>query len=353
MRTFISSSPEVSVIIPVFNAEKYLPECLDSLKNQSFHNFEALLIDDCSTDKSQKICRSYVSNDPRFQLLIHLENKGPAAARNTALDIARGKTVFFLDADDLLTPNALSVLYNRFEMFSSDICCGTFEYFNSSEKINHPFTFFSDEKIWDVSGIHSEMQKHMNTPNKEFIFAYAWGKLFKRDIIEKYHIRFCESMKTFEDLKFIYQFAAVSEKMSFVPELIYNYRIHEVSDSLSMSVSPKHERLMDLFLFYKETLNFSDSIEISHYAADNCMINLLIIHIVRHCVKLNFSNFKFLYRQVKKVIHQDGFTDALNNYDSTPPGRSKLMPFFMRYKLVVPLLLLGKYKAWKRYKKGK
>ena len=345
--------PAVSVIVPVYNAEKYLYSCLESLKNQTFDDFEVLLVDDFSVDKSREICEKYVAEYPRFKLFIHRENRGPGAARNTALDVASGETVFFLDADDFLKKNALEVLYSEFRKYSADICTGIFCYFDSTGKVKDPFTFFSEEKCWNGTEIHNEVQKHMKYPNREFLFAYAWGKLFRRSIIEKFQIRFNETMKTFEDLKFLYRFTANAEKMCFVPKMVYNYRIHANTRNLSMNVSQKHDRLNDIFCFYEEMLSFSKLVGIPVGDADNCMINLAIIHIVRHCRNLNIANFILLHRQVGNLIGKRDFAAAIENYDSSPPGRSKLMPFFMRHKLTIPLLLLGKYKAWKRYRKGK
>lgn len=346
-------NPIISVIIPVYNAQNYLPECLDSVKNQSFLNFEVLLVDDCSSDDSLTVCEKYAAGDQRFKIFRHSVNRGPGAARNTAIDNACGETIFFLDADDFLEPDTLAVLNTLWLEESADICIGKFNYYHSEGLLNTPFTFPDERYVLSVAEICLEIQKNMNAPNREFLFAYAWGKLFRREIIESFKIRFSENMKMFEDLKFLYQFASYSQKIAFIPETVYNYRIPVTENNLSMCISKQHNRLLDIFAFYKEMRCFSKSANLTMTHADNCLINLSIVHIVRYCNKMNIKNFLLVYQHVKALVVQPGFIDAIRNYDSNPPGRSKMMPFFMRHKMVIPLLLIGKYKAWKRYGKEK
>ena len=102
--------PKISIIVPVFNVEQYLPRCIDSILNQSFRNFELLLIDDGSSDNSGNICDRYAKNDFRIKVF-HKKNGGVSSARNVGIDNAIGDWIFFSDADDELFPNGLSILY--------------------------------------------------------------------------------------------------------------------------------------------------------------------------------------------------------------------------------------------------
>ena len=111
---------KISVIIPVYNVEKYLRECLDSLINQSFKDFEVICIDDGSTDKSYKILEEYSQKDSRIKVLKQ-EHNGAGAARNLGIEIAKGKYIQFLDSDDYFEPNMLEELYNTAEKFGADM----------------------------------------------------------------------------------------------------------------------------------------------------------------------------------------------------------------------------------------
>ena len=102
---------KISIIVPVFNVEKMLPHCLDSIKAQTFSDFECLLIDDGSTDSSGILCDEYVAFDPRFKV-IHSENQGASAARNLGLDNASGEWIQFIDSDDWIAPDFLQNYFN-------------------------------------------------------------------------------------------------------------------------------------------------------------------------------------------------------------------------------------------------
>ena len=346
--------PAVSVIVPVFNAAEYLYESLGSLREQSFKDFEAIIADDCSTDDSASILKIFADKDYRFKA-IHLgSNRGPAAARNAALDAARGETILFLDADDILPKNALALLYDALKTNNSDICGGEFTYFGLDGEIPIPFMFPDRAFSLDKNEIFQTLVKQMKSPNKEFMFAYVWGHLFKREIISEINLRFDETMWTYEDLKFVYQLASAADKLTFIPSTVYHYRIHTAGNNISMGIFPNHNRLMDLFSFYKTmklVLNRKGTTDTA--IADNCMVNLAIIHIVRHCHCMTLDNIPLVYKHVDELIKKEEFTAAIKNYDASKPGRSKLMPMLMRFRITVLILLLGKFKACRRYGRRK
>ena len=120
--------PQISVIIPVFNVEKFLPQCLDSVTEQNFADIEIICIDDGSTDKSPEILSRYADRDPRIRI-ISRTNGGLSAARNAGLKIARGKYIFFIDSDDWIEPNTLEKLFATAESTGADLTCVHFRAF--------------------------------------------------------------------------------------------------------------------------------------------------------------------------------------------------------------------------------
>lgn len=116
---------EISIIVPIYNAEKTLSQTLNSIRNQSYNNFEVLLIDDGSSDGSSKICNRYVSLDNRFNY-VYQHNKGVSSARNKGLKIANGKYVIFVDSDDTLPSKALQYLINAKNKYESALICGSY-----------------------------------------------------------------------------------------------------------------------------------------------------------------------------------------------------------------------------------
>ena len=130
----------ISVIIPAYNVEHYLSECLDSVLMQSITNFEILLVDDGSTDGTAKICDSYANRDSRIKVF-HKINGGQSSARNLALSYVKGKYVFFLDADDKISPTAFAVLLENMEKYAVDILSYSFAFMDENSRPTKGFNF--------------------------------------------------------------------------------------------------------------------------------------------------------------------------------------------------------------------
>ena len=264
----------ISVIIPVYNAQNYLPECLDSVKNQSFPDFEVLLVDDCSSDNSLAVCEKYVAEDPRFKLFIHRENRGPGAARNTALDVASGETVFFLDADDLLPATALGVLYTNYSQNRVDIVVGSFDQFDDSGSRS---AILDDIPcgMYDVSQVACH---YLSQPNKSRIFAYSWGRLFKSSVLRSNALHFEPKMHVLEDVAWNFQHACYADKILIVRESVYSYR----KPSFSHVTMGKYNEMLLLttpLILHRHIEKFLQAKKLNDYVslADDCIINLIII----------------------------------------------------------------------------
>lgn len=173
------TNTKISVIIPVWNAGKFLKRCIDCILIQTYTNFELILIDDGSTDNSRTICDTYSANDKRI-VVIHQINKGAATARNTGLDIAKGKYVTFIDADDYVVADYLEKLFNALVSDDTDLAVLNYYEVNSKNKlIKH---ILGSSKLTGI--IHDDYDKLQS------ILWAPWGKLYKMDIIKEHHIVF-------------------------------------------------------------------------------------------------------------------------------------------------------------------
>ena len=190
---------KISVIIPVYNSEKTLPKCLDSLLSQSCDNIEIILVNDGSTDSSAEICKKYAFLHPEIKCL-EKENGGVSTARNTALDIAQGDYITFVDSDDWVTPDYFESINGVLKDFDYDFIQfsqATVKGDERSEKSVSVFDSSNHEEI--IHRIVSDMcKKHINSPN---------GKVYKRQIIEENAIRFKEDIEVGEDRTFNIQYA--------------------------------------------------------------------------------------------------------------------------------------------------
>ena len=207
--------PYFSVIIPVYNAERYLRETLDSLTAQTAKDFEALLIDDGSKDSSPAICDEYAARDSRFHA-VHKPNGGVSSARNLGMAQAQGEWIIFVDADDLLTPRALEVMLTVADD-ETDYVVGSVEKFGDVP---------AEVILQLTSGRSSESMDRVLCPA-------SWAQLFRRNIIADSGLAFREDLSYSEDTLFVYTYRHHIRQLATVEDVVYRYRINADSATFS------------------------------------------------------------------------------------------------------------------------
>lgn len=202
---------KISIIIPIYNAEKYLGRCVDSILSQTFTDFEVLLIDDGSPDSSPAICDEYAKRDPRVRVF-HKPNGGVSSARNLGLDNAKGEWITFIDADDYITKD---LLYDYIlDSDSSDLVIQGFSH-NKDFDVSLPNQILDGEDLIDkFIDIDSEIK------------GFVWNKLYRRDIIKNNNIKFDENISMIEDLLFNIIFVKHCKSVRILNKINYVYFRH-------------------------------------------------------------------------------------------------------------------------------
>lgn len=206
----IQKTTAVSIIVPVYNKEKYLSECVDSILRQNFKDFELILVDDGSKDSSWNIIKEYANKDKRV-VPVHQENAGVSAARNAGLDRAQGKWICFVDADDYLPKDGIQILVEHGEKSNADI-------------VNANATRVEDDKQFKIFNFNNEIVKGNIYPR--LVHFAPWAQLFKRSIIEEHHLRYVKGLAYSEDNVFILYYSLYASSIEFVNDSVYNYRIN-------------------------------------------------------------------------------------------------------------------------------
>lgn len=219
--------PMVSVIVPVYNVEKYLPRCIDSLLAQSFTEFEVVLIDDGSTDNSGLICDSYAQKDRRVKV-IHQKNGGVCRARNAGLDIAAGKYIAFCDSDDYCTSVWLQELVKKAQNEKAQLVVSGFQAVNEKDEVLS--TFRCSVGTW---GTGTEKEKMDYIFGKVLYGDNCWNlytSLFLNNIIQQQKIRFCTTCANFaEDMGFTLEYLLYCSKVCGIDRQEYRYLQHSES----------------------------------------------------------------------------------------------------------------------------
>lgn len=208
--------PEVSVIVPVYNAQKYLGKCIESILGQSFTDLELILVEDGSPDDSGKICDDYAKKDSRIKV-IHKQNGGVSAARNDGLDAAAGRYVMFVDSDDTIDSHSVKTLYTALLESGSDLCAMgvRFVFEKDLNKTEYPLP----QTVFDVSSISEYYQ--MLSDSK--FFGTMCAKLFKTSVIKEHGIRFNKDFYILEDGAFVSEYLGIISSVSLVSDCFYNY----------------------------------------------------------------------------------------------------------------------------------
>ncbi len=248
------NTPEISVIVPIFRIERYLPKCIDSLLKQSFVNFELILVDDGSPDNCPTICDDYAKSDPRIKV-IHKENGGLLSARKAGLKEATGKYISFVDGDDWVDKYYLDILYKMMEANACDlVVTGHFREFDGKiETISPKLTgFYGANEIKSSILPNAIYNGHFC---EHGISTYVWNKLFKKTLLAQILYDVPNEIIMGEDAAITYSYLSIAKSLTISSIPLYYYR--QRHDSIVKSIeNPKTEyyRLGLLMSFLKSKL---------------------------------------------------------------------------------------------------
>lgn len=306
--------PKISIVVPIYNVEKYLRESIDCVLSQTFLDFELLLINDGSKDSSGKICDEYAAKDSRVRV-IHKENGGLSSARNTGIELASGDYIIFLDPDDYwMGTNALCHLYEIAIQFNADVVRG--EYVSIDEDGNNIITATKDKQDINLKLLDSATFYIRAIDGENF----SWLFFFKREAIA--HLRFDEERKFQEDIDFNIKFFSRQHKCIYTSEKFYVYR----KRANSIVMSPKIDnlegsfRLCDVFYKYSNIVSDDKLKELFRYNA------IMMYYWTIETISLNPY-----YEQRYSIIEQLGLVERKNiilNWINECP---KEMPILIRY----------------------
>ena len=255
-----------SIIIPVYKVEAYLPACIDSILAQTYKDWELILVDDGSPDKSGIICDEYAKrlstygSMPAASLIrvFHKENGGPSSARNLGIEQARGEYITFIDSDDWVTPDYLENLSKAYQNVDLLFFSIVWNYADGCKVI-----FSSEEKRSSgKKAVESEIYRLIKNDAQHLYFGYTVNKVFRKSIIDTYNIRFREGLSISEDEVFTHDYARYINSIRFIDAPLYQYRIQSVSMTNRKKAPVEFVRISDCLL---EVCSYYTNQELIHY----------------------------------------------------------------------------------------
>lgn len=280
-------SYKISIIVPIYNVEKYISECIKSILNQTYKNFELILVDDGSSDNSGRICQYYEKSDKRIVYIIK-DNGGVSSARNLGLKYAKGEYISFVDADDCLKESFLEELikYNEYDL----IIGGYKEYYNQTKGVlisNEETFYINDKNARKIDNLFCENGVHV-------LFYFPWNKLYKREIIISNNLFFKDNIIASEDTIFIMDYIRYAKNIIIVPYNNYLYRYIKNTSKRYLSYS-------GLRLHYTSFVN-----------SINCLQSKFLYEfpLIKRDIILSYL---YMYINYLKVLDYNTFKNELNN----------------------------------------
>lgn len=296
--------PQISVIVPVYNVEPYLRKCIDSILNQSFTDFELILVDDGSTDRSGAICDEYVQMDARVRVF-HTPNQGVSAARNWGLDQALGEWITFVDSDDWVEERYLSCFFQT-ELGPKAIVYQNIIYDYTAYRRENKLAFSYDDASFDASGIIHAISRYRVLSD-----CYIAAKMFNKEVIRQYGIHFCEDISLAEDMIFVRHYFYYVEEVHLHSLAAYHYM--QRPSSLTTGFHSSEEQI----LIFGELQKAITSLLIKFPICDTSYLKELytlhgMMHLIGACREVNKKNYKSVlaYTRSYKGLFEKYYTSA-------------------------------------------
>ncbi|MCU0082033.1 glycosyltransferase family 2 protein [Streptococcus danieliae] len=306
--------PFLTIVVPVYQVEKYLERCIDSILNQNYQDYEIILVDDGSTDRSPEICDEYAEKFEQIQV-VHKENGGLSDARNTGIEKAKGKYLLFIDSDDWLASSCLEELMPILEKRDVDLLCFARQFVKSEKE---SLSSVQSPELRVVTGYEAylEMMQH------GWVTGFATDKIFKKSLFSEHSIEFPVG-HYYEDLGVLYRLLLSSQQVVLTNQVYYYYFIDNPN---AITASWTESKFLDMFIFYKnvhhseivknklqpEDQNFTDAYYVNG-----------LIHILSSIYKAGLENeYPAIVTEIMAEI--DGQSLAVNDM-KLQPNRLKYM----------------------------
>lgn len=295
----------VSIVIPIYNVEKYLRKCIDSILNQSFKDFEIILVNDGSTDSSLYICNEYIKKDKRIKL-INKANGGSSSARNAGLNVAKGKYISFIDPDDCINENYFNIFINKAEMNNCDVIVSGYRIVPNNIDIIPSYKLNTVLKgtdfILSSHNVHSKNE-----------LCFAWRYLYKLKLIKENEIIFNEKIFIGEDVAFNLEVLVNANKVMAISDILYYYTVNNPTSlmrnkfkpNLESSLIKQYEKRYYISKKYNLINDKKYKIDMSNYYINS--IYRMMVNNLRNNESCNFE------KEIKRVSNNEMFRESVKN----------------------------------------
>lgn len=314
----------ISIIVPVYNVEKYLIQCINSIINQTYKNIEIILVDDKSTDSSGKICDEFLKKDKRIKVIHKSKNEGLGYARNTALDIIKGDYVTFVDSDDYLDEDAIEIMYNAIQKKQVDACIGGFKRVNDDEIITKK-VIYKEEEFRGSKEVNNLLFRLIGSApdKKDAIKMSVWNCMYNTRIIKDYNVKF-ESEREYlsEDIFFDIKYYNKANSVAILNNACYNYRYNEKSLTKKYRQN-RFELSKKMYEKEKEELKKISLYDEAKYRLSRQFFIYTLACIRQENIKISNKTLKEALKSIKKICNDNLLRKIIEEYPIGQLGKKQ------------------------------
>lgn len=325
----------LSIIVPVYNVKEYLVKCLDSIYNQTFHDYECIVVDDGSTDGSGKIVDDYCRDKPKFKVF-HKENGGLMSAWTYGVKKSKGEYLGFVDSDDYIAENMYSVLCEKATEVNADIVmCDRFDVNGDIIKKPHYGEDSLNEGLYSGEKMNQIKQMVFPLPDTPELTKARWNKIFRRTLFLA-NMKYCECMsKTFEDRYITPPCIFSAESFYYIKKPLYYY-VHRSGSNSGMYKPDLLDQIKRLYYVEMKALEDKNMMEQYQQNWENIFIDYIRQYVMRNIKDV--KGFRIRLQSARQLLNDDLVKERLKQYgknDKTKLGRA----VYMSYKFNSPVLL--------------
>ncbi len=337
----MENKPFISVVMPIYNVEKHLETAVNSVLNQSFQDFELILVDDCSPDKCPGLCDEYALKYEKVSVIHHEKNKGLSEARNTGLEVANGEYIWFMDSDDYVELNLFEEINTSIQKNRADVVVfGLIEdYYNQDDTLHHSHSVCPREQYYET---RDELRRSIIDLEVQTLYGYAWNKFYRLDYLKEIGLKY-EIVTLIEDILFNVKYCMNIEKMNVLAITPYHYN-KRMDNSLTAKFVPAyyelHRRRIELiYNQYQEWNMCSDEVK-SKLAT--LYARYIFSALQRNCDVRAKMKFKDRKQWMKSVFYENVFNEIIP-YGKPESSVLKIMISCLKNKRVYGCLILGRF----------
>lgn len=298
----------ISVIVPIYNVEEYITECIKSIMNQTYKDIEIICINDCTQDNSITLVKELQNEDSRIRIINHEENKGLGGARNTGIENAKGEYIVFIDGDDYIDCTMIERLYNSLQEERTDVAvCGVMLFdMGSNEMFSHTTFHYKDIEIQRKYDLCKDKRILVN------MWPSACNKLLKKNIIDRHSIKYKEKI-LYEDHTFYYEYFSKCNNFSYVNRPLYYYRKNR-PDSITTTSTGRENEIFKILDYISEI--FKDMYDEHTYNHVYAQIAVRLLYERRWIFNENDSNYYDYLREAARYLKKWSKDELLRSKDT-------------------------------------